>query len=85
MEEPLYTLRYAGGGNMPPEVAAGTLVFSVERFSTYVLPEAVMACTASLLWKLTCLFSCCFFRIVSLPLEPSTEGLASCTSHLHPS
>ena len=41
VEEPLYTLRYAGGGEMPAEVVAGAPVFSVERFSTYVLPEAV--------------------------------------------
>jgi len=41
VDEPLYTLRYAGGGEMPPEVAAGAQVFSVERFSTYVLPESV--------------------------------------------
>ena len=39
--EPLYSLRFAGGTEVPMEVRQGAAVCSVERFNTYVLPEAV--------------------------------------------
>lgn len=41
VEEPLYALRYACGGTLPAEVAPGAAVVSVQRLSTYILPEAV--------------------------------------------
>ena len=39
--EPLYSLRFAGGTEVPAEARQGAAVCSVERFNTYVLPEAV--------------------------------------------
>ena len=39
--EPLYTLRFAGGTEVPAGVRQGAAVCSVERFNTYVLAEAV--------------------------------------------
>ena len=36
VEAPMYSLQYAGGGQMPPEAAAGSAVLAVQRLATYL-------------------------------------------------
>ena len=37
--EPLYSLRYACGSQMPPEIAVGTELFCIQRLTEYILPQ----------------------------------------------
>lgn len=39
MRAPLYSLRYAGPGELPEEAVTGAAVASVRRLTEYILPE----------------------------------------------
>lgn len=41
VDEPLYCLRYAGGGERPKLAAAGNAACCLERASTFILPEEI--------------------------------------------
>ena len=47
VDEPLYSLRYACGDSLPAELALGATVFSLERMSSYILPDTVKVRTLS--------------------------------------
>lgn len=36
---PLYTLRWAGQGELPPTVAVGAPLFTTQKLAEYLLPE----------------------------------------------
>ena len=41
--EPLYSLRYACGPQMPSEIAVGTAMCSIQRLTDYILPQELYA------------------------------------------
>ena len=41
--EPLYSLRYACGLQMPSEIAVGTAMCSIQRLTDYILPQELYA------------------------------------------
>lgn len=41
VDEPLYSLRYACGSDLPTELQPGAAVLSLERMSSYILPDKV--------------------------------------------
>ena len=43
VRQPLYSLRYAGGGQLPEQATVGASVASVQRLTEFILPEQLYA------------------------------------------
>ena len=49
--EPLYSLRYACGPQMPSEITVGTEMCSIQRLTDYILPQELYAKGCVMIWQ----------------------------------